>query len=150
MLNFAPQIYSKIFKLPNIMKKILSRDHFAHISIGDPAAFRGKEFLKDALGTTGCEISFGSLDPGQAVQFFHDHKQNEEVYIILAGQGRMQVADQVFDIAPGSAIRIATGAPRNLKAGNVPLVYICIQCRQGSLQQRTMDDGIITDTISRL
>lgn len=42
MLNFALQIYSKIFKHPNIMNKILTGEHFAHTSIGAPAAFRGK------------------------------------------------------------------------------------------------------------
>lgn len=150
MLNFALQIYSKIFKHPNIMNKILTGEHFAHTFIGAPAAFRGKEFLKDALGTTGCELSFGSLEPGQAVPFFHDHKQNEEVYIILAGEGRMQVGDQVFDIAAGSVVRVSTGAARNLKAGSEPLVYVCIQCRQGSLEQCTMEDGVITDTHSLL
>ena len=132
------------------MNKNLSGEHFAHVSIGSLAAFRGKEFLKDALGTTGCELSFGSLDPGQSVPFFHDHKQNEEVYVILAGEGRMQVSDHVFDIAEGSVIRVATGAARNLKAGAAPLVYLCMQSRQGSLQQCTMDDGIITDTPSLL
>lgn len=132
------------------MNKILSGEHFAHICVGNPADFRGKEFLKEALATTGCELSFGSLEPGQAVPFFHDHKQNEEVYIILSGQGRMQVADRVFDIAAGSVVRVATGAPRNLKAADAALVYVCIQCRQGSLNQCTMDDGIITDIPSLL
>ena len=132
------------------MNKINHGGHFAHISVGNPISFRGKEFPKDALATTGCELSFGSLEVGDAVPFFHAHKQNEEVYIILAGNGRMQVDDDVFDISAGSVIRVAIGAPRCLKAGNEALVYVCLQCRQGSLQQCTMADGIITETTSRL
>ena len=62
----------------------------------------------------------------------------------------MQVGDQVFDIAAGSVVRVSTGAGRNLKAGSEPLVYVCIQCHQGSLEQCTMEDGVITDTHSLL
>ena len=56
----------------------------------------------------------------------------------------------MFDIAAGSVVRVSTGAGRNLKAGSEPLVYVCIQCHQGSLEQCTMEDGVITDTHSLL
>ena len=65
--------------------KINSGEKFTHTSVGKLAEFNGKQFLKDTVGTTGCEISFGTIEPGQAAPFFHSHKQNEEIYIILSG-----------------------------------------------------------------
>ena len=67
--------------------KINSGEKFTHTSVGKLAEFNGKQFLKDTVGTTGCEISFGTIEPGQAAPFFHSHKQNEEIYIILSGSG---------------------------------------------------------------
>lgn len=119
---------------------------FAHASVGALGTFEGKQFVKDATGATSCEISFGSLPTGAAVPFFHSHKENEENYIILSGSGKFQVDDDVFDIAEGSVIRVSTGADRNLKCtSSEPLVYICIQAKEGSLGNYTMTDAAITE-----
>lgn len=124
---------------------------FAHASVGCLCGFSGKEFVKDATGATSCEISFGSLEPGQAVPFFHSHRKNEENYIILSGKGRFQVDDEAFDIASGSVVRVATGADRNLKnTGDSPLAYICIQAVEGSLEGYTMTDADVTERESLL
>lgn len=127
--------------------KILAHgDKYAHASIGSLHGFEGKQFVKDATGATSCEISFGSLPCGEAVPFFHCHKANEENYIILSGAGRFQVDNEVFDIAEGSVIRVATNCDRNLKCTSAePLTYICIQATEGSLGGYTMTDAEITE-----
>ena len=43
--------------------KINSGEKFTHTSVGKLAEFNGKQFLKDTVGTTGCEISFGTIEP---------------------------------------------------------------------------------------
>ena len=127
--------------------KIMNQgDHYAHVSVGALNAFEGKQFVKEATGATSCEISFGTLAPGTAVPFFHSHKANEENYIVLSGAGRFQVNDEVFDIAPGSVIRVAPGCDRNLKCTSAePMTYICIQAKHDSLQGYTMTDAEITE-----
>ena len=80
------------------IKSINSNAGYTHATVGNPSAFTGKTFLKDTLGLTSCEISFGSLGAGEAVPFFHDHKENEEIYIVLSGTGRFQVDGETFDI----------------------------------------------------
>ena len=126
--------------------KILNKgEKFAHASVGSLGEFEGKQFVKDATGATSCEISFGSLPAGTAVPFFHSHKENEENYIILSGSGRFQVDDEVFDIAEGSVIRVSTNCDRNLKCtSDEPMVYICIQAREGGLGGYTMTVAEIT------
>lgn len=124
---------------------------FAHASVGHIHGFEGKQFVKDATGATSCEISFGSLPTGAAVPFFHSHKANEENYIILSGAGRFQVNDEVFDVAEGSVIRVATDCDRNLKCTSAePMIYICIQAKEGSLGGYTMTDAEITERENKL
>lgn len=128
------------------IKTLKTGDKFTHATVGDPREFEGKHFLKDATGATSCEISFGSLPSGAVVPFFHSHKADEENYIILSGSGRFQVDDEVFDIAPGSVVRVATDCDRNLRCtSSEPLTYICIQAKEGSLDSYTMTDAVITE-----
>lgn len=106
-------------------KKLNEGAKFAHATIGNVADFSGKAFMKDVLGLTGAEVSFGTLGPGHAVTFFHAHKGNEEVYIFLSGEGTFQVDRDTFPIASGSVVRVSTGASRNHKNNsNEPMNYI--------------------------
>ncbi len=130
----------------NELKVLNQGAKFAHVSVGDLAGLEGKQFVKDATGATSCEISFGSLPAGASVPFFHSHRSNEENYIILSGAGKFQVDGEVFDIAAGSVVRVATNCDRNLKCTSAePMTYICIQAKEGSLGGYTMTDADITE-----
>ena len=133
------------------IKTLNKGEKFAHASIGSLHSFEGKQFVKDATGATSCEISFGTLPTGEAVPFFHSHKENEENYIILSGSGKFQVNNALFDIAEGSIIRVSTNCDRNIKCtSDTPLCYICIQAKEGSLGGYTMTDAEITERTSLL
>jgi len=125
---------------------------YAHGNVGSISEFTGKVFVKESLKETSCEISFGSLEPGQAIPFFHSHKNNEENYIVLSGNGKFQIDDDVFDVCEGSVIRVATNCDRNIKntSAERQLVYICIQAKEGSLETATMTDADITERESKL
>lgn len=148
--------YAKLitnFNISNMsnIKTMNSGEKYSHVSVGKLTTFAGKEFVKDATGATSCEISFGTLAPGQAVPFFHSHKANEENYVILSGEGKFQVNDDVFDVAEGSVVKVATNCDRNIKntaADN--LVYICIQAKEGTLEGYTMTDAEITERENKL
>lgn len=135
----------------NEIKQLALNARYGHASVGTVTSFVGKSFIKDAVGATSCEISYGSLAPGEAVPFLHSHKANEEHYLILSGKGRFQVDDDIFDIAEGSVVRVATGAQRCMRnTGTDTMVYVCIQAPEGGLKQWTMDDGIISDAAPAL
>ena len=127
------------------IRKVNEGEKFTHATVGDLSAFAGKQFVKDCAGTTGCEISFSTLNPGEAAPFFHSHKQNEEVYLILQGSGDFQVDDTAFPIAEGSIVRVATHCNRSLRCTSAEgMLYLCIQVKEGSLEQCTLNDGVIT------
>lgn len=105
---------------------------------------RGKQFLKELVGATGIEVSFTRLEPLQAIAFFHSHKQNEELFLIVRGAGEMQIDDDVIPVSEGSAVRVASAGERCLRntSATDPMVYVCIQAKTGSLEQWTYTDGV--------
>lgn len=115
---------------------------YAVATVGKLGEFEGKAFIKDVVGTTSMEVSFGSLPAGGEVPFFHRHKQNEEVYIVLGGKGEFVLDGDVVAVEEGSIVRVAPGVSRcNRNTGNQPLSYICIQAKEGSLEQWVMTDA---------
>lgn len=105
---------------------------------------KGKLFLKDQMQSTGVEMSFQLLPAGTELPFFHAHKQNEEVYIVLKGKGQVQIDDQTFHVREGSVVRVAPGGNRSLKsADDSEMIYMVVQVKENSLSQWTMTDGVI-------
>ena len=117
--------------------------NYRSTSIG---AFRDikRETLHDALALTGVEISVNQLAPGTSSPFIHSHKVNEEVYIVIGGRGALQVDEEEFDVAEGTAIRVDPAGKRSIKAAaDESLTYICVQAGCGTLTQFTRTDGVI-------
>ena len=109
-------------------------------------AIPGKLFLKDLLGFTGCEISINSMAPGAGMPIYHQHQQNEEVYIFIQGKGQVQVDGEVIDVQEGSIVRIAPNGERIWRNhSNVPLLYIIIQVRENSLTQYGLGDATVPE-----
>lgn len=102
----------------------------------------GKAFLHDALGLTSCEISINSTPKGFKVTFSHKHKQNEEVYIVLKGNGIITVGENKMNVKEGSAVRVAAGVARTIEnTGNDDFNFICIQAKENSLTQFGFGDA---------
>ncbi len=100
--------------------------------------------LHDQLALTGAEISVNNLPAGASVPFVHSHKNNEEIYIILSGQGRAEVDGESFDLQKGDFVRVAPAGRRQFfAAADSGISYICIQVKSGSLEGYTDDDAIM-------
>ncbi len=103
----------------------------------------GRVELKEALGLTGCEVSQNVLPAGASVPFLHAHKQNEELYIFLAGEGVIELDGEAVAVRGGDAVRVAPSVMRRVSAGGSELRFLCVQAREGSLEQWTMTDGVM-------
>ena len=109
----------------------------------DFQGMKGKYFFGQDLGLTGCEGSMACLPAGKSVPFLHKHKQNEELYIVIKGNGFFVVDDEKFSIQEGSIIRVSPEGERCLCAGDKDLYYLCIQVKANSLEQATLNDGVL-------
>jgi mannose-6-phosphate isomerase-like protein (cupin superfamily) len=143
-------------KYEAIMTSKIDSKNFSHIDIGALAKIgesnegkADKKFLKEILGLTGMEISITKLPKGSATPFFHSHKQNEELYIVVEGRGQMQLDKELIDVKEGSFVSIPTFCPRALRAStDSDLIYLCIQAKTDSLEQHTKGDGIRHEDIA--
>jgi mannose-6-phosphate isomerase-like protein (cupin superfamily) len=63
-------------------------------------------------------VSHQRLKAGKRQQFGHRHDQAEEVYVVLAGNGRVKLDDEILDIGKLDAIRVSPETMRSFEAGD--------------------------------
>jgi mannose-6-phosphate isomerase-like protein (cupin superfamily) len=56
--------------------------------------------------------------------FGHRHQHAEEVFLVLSGGGHMKIDDEVKDVGPLDAIRVAPGSTRAFEAGPDGLEFV--------------------------
>lgn len=120
--------------------------NYSFLETGKVSAWGNKAFFKDQMGFTGMEFSLNTIPAGKGNDFVHSHKQNEEMYLVLSGNGIFYVDGEEFPVQEGSVVRVAPQAERAIAAGDEAIVYICVQATADSLTQYTMTDGVIVDT----
>ena len=102
--------------------------------------------LHDLLSLTGAEISVNSLPAGAGVPFVHSHKQNEEIYGVLAGRGRAVIDGETVELSAGDWVRVPPAAKRQFSAAaDSGIRFICVQARENSLEGYTMDDAVVEE-----
>lgn len=119
----------------------LGKTQFTHFETNP---FAPRTVLREALGLTGCEISINVLPAGSAIPFAHTHKENEEVYVVLAGSGFFWLDGTVSPLRAGDAVRVDPSVERCLKAADgEALIYLCIQAKRNGTPQVTREDGVV-------
>jgi uncharacterized cupin superfamily protein len=83
------------------------------------ARFAGRDLDAEKTG-----VALMRVKPGQRQAFAHRHDAAEEIYVILNGSGRIKLDDEISDVQPLDAIRIAPGVARALEAGSDGLEYL--------------------------
>jgi mannose-6-phosphate isomerase-like protein (cupin superfamily) len=75
-------------------------------------------FPREDLGCETVGFAFHVVKPGKRQGFAHRHENAEEVYVVLSGKGRVKLDDEVRDIAPMDAVRVAPPVARAFEAGD--------------------------------
>lgn len=115
-------------------------NNYKKISVGEEA----RTELHDSLALTGAEISINILPAGASVPFVHSHKQNEEIYAVLSGEGRAVIDGESVELKAWDFIRISPSAKRQFFASDKTAIkYICIQVKENSLENYTMTDAVV-------
>ncbi len=74
-------------------------------------------FATEALETADTGFSLHRLNPGRRQAFGHRHEDAEEVYVVIAGSGRVRLDDEVVELGRLDAIRVDSGVTRAFEAG---------------------------------
>ncbi len=78
-------------------------------------------FARKDLQAQDTGLAYHVLRAGKRQAFAHRHQAAEEIYVVLSGTGRMKIDDEILDVGPMDAIRVAPTAARAFEAGDEPL-----------------------------
>jgi mannose-6-phosphate isomerase-like protein (cupin superfamily) len=102
-------------------------------------------FVRDDLEATQFGLSLQRLKPNQRLPFGHHHVQQEEVYVIVGGSGRLKLDDEIIDVGRWDAVRMAPEVMRGLEAGPEGLELIAFGAPNTGLQDAQQEMGWWTD-----
>ena len=71
-------------------------------------------------------ISYQRIAPGFRVPFAHTHKNQEEVYVVVGGSGRVKLGDDVRELKQWDAVRVHKDTMRGFEADADGLEVIAI------------------------
>jgi uncharacterized cupin superfamily protein len=74
-------------------------------------------FARGELGAEQTGVNYLIIKPGQREAFAHRHGEAEEMYVVLAGSGRVKLDDELVDLTPLDAVRVSPGVTRSFEAG---------------------------------
>ncbi len=77
------------------------------------ARFAGRQLDLTQLG-----FSYQRLAPNTRLPFGHRHEQQEELYLIVSGGGRIKIGDDVVDLRTWDAVRVPAKEMRAFEAGD--------------------------------
>lgn len=105
-------------------------ENYTKTNIGSEARVE----LHEKLGLTGAEVSINQLPAGAGVPFVHAHRNNEEIYGIIAGKGKAVIDGKEIALTAGDWLKVAPAAKRQFSAAaDEGITYICIQVKEHSL-----------------
>ncbi len=74
-------------------------------------------FAAGSLGLERSAVSYQRVAPGFRIPFGHSHKQQEELYVVVSGGGRMRLDDEIVAVEALDAVRVAPEVVRGFEAG---------------------------------
>jgi uncharacterized cupin superfamily protein len=81
-------------------------------------------FAGEALECEQVGISLQRVKPGQRQGFGHRHGEDEEIYVVLSGSGRVKLDKESVELGPMDAVRVAPEVARSFEAGGDGLELI--------------------------
>ncbi|HEX4110406.1 MAG TPA: hypothetical protein VHX88_19920 [Solirubrobacteraceae bacterium] len=74
-------------------------------------------FAREELGAEQSGVAYHRLKPGCRQSFGHRHDEAEEVHVVLSGGGRVRMDEEIVELRPLDALRIAPAVTRAFEAG---------------------------------
>jgi mannose-6-phosphate isomerase-like protein (cupin superfamily) len=101
-------------------------EHWTHLNleeVEDAAPGNGfgerweARVAREDLGAERTGLTHFRLRPGRRSPFSHRHREAEEIYVVLSGEGLVKLGEEIRPVRPLDAIRIAPAVPRAFEAG---------------------------------
>ena len=74
-------------------------------------------FATQALGCAMTGLAYERYEPNARTPFGHKHAEQEEIYVVVGGSGRIKLDDEIVELKPWDAIRVTADTVRAFDAG---------------------------------
>jgi mannose-6-phosphate isomerase-like protein (cupin superfamily) len=98
-------------------------------------------FARQDLDAQKLGLSYQRLAPNERMPFGHKHADQEEIYVVVAGAGRVKLDDEVRDVRQWDAVRVGSDTIRGFEAGPDGLAFIAV----GGPFEGTNDAELVPD-----
>ena len=83
-------------------------------------------FARKYLDSEHLGVSLFHYGAGFRSSMGHSHREQEELYVILAGSGRIKLDDEIIELVPWDAVRVAPHTVRAFEGGPDGLEVLAI------------------------
>ena len=87
-------------------------------------AVQESRFATRDLGAENTGVALMAVKPGRRQGLAHRHDDAEEVYVVVSGSGRIKLDDEIVELGPLDAVRIAPSVVRAVEAGPDGIEYL--------------------------
>jgi mannose-6-phosphate isomerase-like protein (cupin superfamily) len=102
-------------------------------------------FAREPLALEKSGVSYQRLAPSFRMPFGHRHKEQEELYVIVRGSGRIKLDDEVLALRHWDAVRIPKDTMRCIEAGPDGLELVAFGAPNAGPGDAEMTPGWWTD-----
>jgi len=95
-------------------------------SAGEHAPNLEARFGRKHLNSEHLGVSYFRYSPNFRSPIGHSHREQEEVYVIVGGSGRIRLNDEIVELRPWDTVRVAPQTVRAFEGGPAGLEVIAI------------------------
>jgi mannose-6-phosphate isomerase-like protein (cupin superfamily) len=95
-------------------------------SAGEHAQGLESRFGRKHLDSEHLGVSYFRYEPGYRLETGHSHREQEEVYVVVNGSGRMKLDDTIVELRRWDVVRVAPQTVRGFEGGPDGLEIIAV------------------------
>jgi mannose-6-phosphate isomerase-like protein (cupin superfamily) len=102
-------------------------------------------FARGALDSENFAVSYLRVAPSFRLPFGHNHRAQEELYVVLSGGGQLRLDDDVVEVGQYDAVRIPAETMRGFEGGPEGAELLLFGAPKGESNDAQMEPGWWTD-----
>ncbi len=113
------------------MKPIVNLDEAVFDDVEESGRYTSnRALISRQIGARDLGYNLTILPPGKAQCPFHSHRGEEEMFLILEGEGELRFGDERYPIRKNDVIACPTGGPevahQIINTGTIPMRYLSV------------------------
>jgi mannose-6-phosphate isomerase-like protein (cupin superfamily) len=90
---------------------------FNDIETPNPNPEREAKFARSRIGSEHLGVSYFRYGPNFRANLGHSHREQEEVYVVISGSGRVKLDDEIIDLKQWDIVRVSPPVVRAFEGG---------------------------------